>query len=140
MASCWEPVALVADRKAGDKADIRYGTMKAGHQIWNNLIMLTKGGQQRGMDEAFYKLANVNLSLCVWCPNAKRSRIFPQMTGVQEYMDANPKDFDQGVREAMSKRLENKQTRYALKGNAWQNVFLTNLRAYQDWWVRLQAA
>ena len=35
---------MVADRKTGDKADIRYGTMKEGHQTWNNVVMLTKGG------------------------------------------------------------------------------------------------
>ena len=62
MASCWEPVALVANRKTGDKADIRYGTMKEGHQTWNNIIMLSKGGRRRGADAAFYKLANVYLS------------------------------------------------------------------------------
>ena len=33
-----------------------------------------------------------------------------------------------------------KAARYAVKGNAWQNVFPTHLRAYQDWWARLQAA
>ena len=36
--------------------------------------------------------------------------------------------------------LTRKKARYAVKGNAWQNVFPTHMRAYQDWWARLQAA
>ena len=36
--------------------------------------------------------------------------------------------------------LERKEERYAVKGNAWQNVFPTHIRDYQDWWARLQAA
>ena len=47
LSSCWEPIQIVANRKTGDKADIRYGTMKEGHQAWNNMIMLTKGGRAR---------------------------------------------------------------------------------------------
>jgi spermidine/putrescine-binding protein len=140
MASCWEPVALVADRKTGDKADIRYGTMKEGHQTWNNVVMLTRGGKRRGMEEDFYKLANVYLSPWFGALTLKTFGFAPQMTGVSEYMDANPDAYDSGVREVLNKRLENKQARYAIKGNAWQNVFPTHLRAYQDWWARLQAA
>ena len=62
VSSCWEPIQIVANRKTGDKADIRYGSMKEGHQAWNNIIMLTKGGHERGMDAAYYALANVYLS------------------------------------------------------------------------------
>jgi len=36
--------------------------------------------------------------------------------------------------------LKRKNERYAVKGNSWQNVFPKHLRAYQDWWARLQAA
>ena len=62
MSSCWEPVQIVANKKVGDKADIRYGTMKEGHQTWNNMIMFTRGGRERGKDDLYYKLANVYLS------------------------------------------------------------------------------
>ena len=140
MASCWEPVALVANRKTGDKADIRYGTMKEGHQTWNNVVMLTSGGKQRGMDEAFYKLANVYLSPWFGALTLKTFGFAPQMTGVAAYMDAHPDAYDSAVRDTLGKRLQSKEARYAVKGNAWQNVFPTNLRAYQDWWSRLQAA
>lgn len=140
MASCWEPVALVANKKTGDKADIRYGTMKEGHQTWNNVVMLTKGGRQRDMDEAFYSLANVYLSPWFGALTLKTFGFAPQMTGVAAYMDAHPEDYDAATREALGKRLESKNARYAVKGNAWQNVFPTHLRAYQDWWARLQAA
>jgi spermidine/putrescine-binding protein len=140
MASCWEPVALVANKKTGDKADIRYGTMKEGHQTWNNVLMMTKGAQQRGQEEAFYKLANVYLSPWFGALTLKTFGFNPQMSGVEAYMDANPSEFDAVSRETLNKRLASKNERYAVKGNAWQNVFPTNLRAYQDWWARLQAA
>lgn len=140
MASCWEPVALVANAKTGDKADIRYGTMKEGHQTWNNVMMLSKGGRRRGMDEAFYKLANVYLSPWFGALTLKTFGFAPQMQGVDAYMAANPDTFDAGTREVLAQRLANKNKRYAVKGNAWQNVFPTNIRAYQDWWARLQAA
>ena len=140
MASCWEPVALVANAKTGDKADIRYGTMKEGHQTWNNVMMLSKGGRRRGMDEAFYKLANVYLSPWFGALTLKTFGFAPQMQGVDAYMAANPDTFDADTRDVLAQRLANKNARYAVKGNAWQNVFPTNIRAYQDWWARLQAA
>jgi hypothetical protein len=37
-------------------------------------------------------------------------------------------------------RLAGKADRYKVKGNAWQNVFPTHIRDYQDWWARVQAA
>ncbi|MEM8838164.1 MAG: extracellular solute-binding protein, partial [Pseudomonadota bacterium] len=49
VSSCWEPIQVVAANKAGK--DITYGTMKEGHQTWNNMFMLTKGGQERGQEE-----------------------------------------------------------------------------------------
>jgi spermidine/putrescine-binding protein len=58
MSSCWEPIQIVANKKTGDKADIRYGTMKEGHQTWNNVIMLSKGGRERGMDDLYYRGAD----------------------------------------------------------------------------------
>ena len=131
---------LVAYAKTGDKADIRYGTMKEGHQTWNNIMMLSKGGRRRGMDEAFYKLANVYLSPWFGALTLKTFGFAPQMQGVDAYMAANPDTFDAGTREVLTQRLANKNARYAVKGNAWQNVFPTNIRAYQDWWARLQAA
>ena len=44
VSSCWEPIAVIAAKKG---ADIHYGTMKEGHQTWNNVWMLTKGGKQK---------------------------------------------------------------------------------------------
>ncbi len=140
LSSCWEPVALVADKKTGDKADIRYGTMKEGHQVWNNVLMFSKGGRQRGKDELFYKLANLYLSPWFGARTLKGLGFGPQMGGVNEYMDANPQDFDEATRKTLADRLARKNERYAVKGNAWQNVFPKHIRAYQDWWARLQAA
>ena len=137
LSSCWEPVALVANKKAGDKADIRYGTMKEGHQTWNNVVMFSKGGKQRGMEDAFYKLANTYLSPWFGAMTLKTFGFAPQMVDADAYMKAN---FDAETLKVMSKRLADKNVRYAVKGNAWQNVFPTHIRAYQDWWARLQAA
>ena len=63
-----------------------------------------------------------------------------QMTGVDEYVKANPQDFPAAKQKEILHILTTKNQRYAVKGNSWQNVFPKNLRAYQDWWARLQAA
>ena len=140
LSSCWEPIQIIANRKTGDKADIRYGTMKEGHQTWNNMIMLTKGGRARGRDELYYKLANVYLSPWFGARTLAGLGFAPQMTGVDEYIKANPKDFPPDVQARVLDILTRKNARFAVKGNAWQNVFPTHIRAYQDWWSRLQAA
>jgi hypothetical protein len=140
MSSCWEPIQIVANRKTGDKADIRYGTMKEGHQTWNNMIMLTKGGRERGRDELYYKLANVYLSPWFGSRTLSGLGFAPQMVGVDEYIKANPKDFPADKQAAVLDILTRKNARFAVKGNSWQNVFPTHLRDYQDWWSRLQAA
>jgi len=138
VASCWEPIQIVAGRKSGK--DIRYGTMKEGHQAWNNIVMLTKGGMERGMDEAFYKLADVYLSPWFGARTLAGLGFTPQMTGVVDYVNDHPDDFDETKRAEIAGRLEKKQERLAVEGNSWQNVFPTEIRAYQDWWSRVQAA
>ena len=60
VSSCWEPIAVIAAKKG---ADIHYGTMKEGHQTWNNVWMLTKGGKQRGQEDNFYKLMDCHTYL-----------------------------------------------------------------------------
>ena len=140
MSSCWEPIQIVANRKSGDAADIRYGTMKEGHQTWNNMIMLTKGGRERGMDELYYKLANVYLSPWFGARTLSGLGFAPQMTGVDAYLKANQKDFPADVQARVIDILTRKNARFAVKGNSWQNVFPKHIRAYQDWWARLQAA
>lgn len=138
VASCWEPVQIVAGRKSGK--DIRYGTMKEGHQAWNNIVMLTRGGRERGMDETFYKLVNLYLSPWFGARTLAALGFTPQMKGVLEYVDATPDAFDAATKAIINDRLARKQERLAVPGNSWQNVFPTNIRAYQDWWSRVQAA
>lgn len=138
VSSCWEPIQVVAGKKSGK--DIRYGTMKEGHQTWNNMFMLTKGGKERGQDENFYKLMNVYLSPWFGARTLSGLGFTPQMQGVNEYVDAHPDDFDDAAKAAIAARLANKQARIAVAGNSWQNVFPTNIRDYQDWWARVQAA
>jgi len=138
VSSCWEPVQIVAAKKS--KMDIRYGTMKEGHQTWNNVFMLSKGGQARGQDAAFYKLMNVYLSPWFGARTLQTFGFAPQMSGVNAYVDANPKDFDAAAKATIAGRLKNKNDRYQVKGNSWQNVFPKHIRAYQDWWAKVQAA
>jgi len=61
------------------------------------------------------------------------------MTGVNEYV-AKSSDFNADQKATIKTRLERKDDRYAVKGNSWQNVFPDNIRDYQDWWARVQAA
>jgi spermidine/putrescine-binding protein len=138
VSSCWEVIQIFAARKNGQ--DIRYGTMKEGHQTWNNVIMLTRGGQERGMEDAFYALANVYLSPWFGARTLAGLGFTPQMEGVTEYVEANPDAFDAETKAIMLERLNRKQERRLIAGNSWQNVFPTNMRAYQDWWSRVQAA
>jgi putative spermidine/putrescine transport system substrate-binding protein len=140
MSSCWEPIQVVAQKKTGDKADIRYGTMKEGHQSWNNVLMLTKGGRERGVDDLYYQLANVYLSPWFGSRTLAGLGFGAQMTGVDAYIDSHPDDFSAQEKARVLDILERKNARYAVKGNAWQNVFPTHIRDYQDWWARLQAA
>jgi len=140
MSSTWEAISLVAAGRVGDKADIRYGTMKEGHQVWNNIVMLTRGGVERGQDEAYYKLANVYLSPWFGARTLGGLGFAPQMIGVESYIKDHPDDFDDAMQERILRILNSKNERYAVKGNAWQNVFPKNLRAYTDWWARVQAA
>ena len=140
MSSTWEAIAIVAGRNIGDKGDIRYGTMKEGHQIWNNIVMLTRGGLERGQADAYYALANVYLSPWFGARTLAGLGFAPQMQGVDAYIRANPDVFNEEDQERVINILNTKNDRYAVKGNAWQNVFPTNLRDYTDWWARVQAA
>ncbi len=138
VSSCWEVIQIFAARKNGQ--DIRYGSMKEGHQSWNNVVMLTRGGQERGMEDAFYNLANLYLDPWFGARTLAGLGFTPQMTGVDAYIEGNPDDFDAETKALLSERLSRKSERLANPGNAWQNVFPTNIRAYQDWWARVQAA
>ncbi|MEM7745416.1 MAG: spermidine/putrescine ABC transporter substrate-binding protein [Pseudomonadota bacterium] len=138
VSSCWEPIQVVAAKKSGQ--DIRYGTMIEGHQTWNNMFMLTKGGKERGQEEAFYSLMNVYLSTWFGARTLATFGFTPQMQGVNDYVEANSDDFDDETKAIIAGRLERKEARITTAGNAWQNVFPTHIRDYQDWWARVQAA
>ncbi|MGI9334241.1 MAG: ABC transporter substrate-binding protein [Gammaproteobacteria bacterium] len=135
MMSCWEPIQLVSRRKS--ERDIRYGNMKEGHQVWNNVVMMTRGAAERGREGAFYSLADVFLSPW-YCSKQLAKFGFASLTdGVGDYVKAHPDDFDVV---SLTDILERKEQRYARPGNAWQNVYPKELRAYQEWWSQVQAA
>ena len=94
---------------------------------------------ERGQDEAFYKLMNVYLSPWFGARTLLTFGFAPQMQGVLEYIDG-ASDFGADAKATIAERLKRKQERYEIKGNAWQNVFPTEIRAYQDWWAKVQAA
>ncbi len=137
MSSCWEPVQLVARKKG---ANIHYGTMREGHQTWNNVVMLSKGGRERGQDANFYKLASLYLSTWFGARTLQTFGFAPQMGGIEGYLDTERDSFPQAERDRLKDILKRKNARYAVKGNSWQNVFPTHIRDYQDWWARVQAA
>ena len=56
--------------------------MKEGHQTWNNVVMLTKGGRERGADHLYYYLANTYLSTWFGALTLKTYGFAPQMMGV----------------------------------------------------------
>ena len=125
VSSCWEPVQIVAANKS--KKDIRYGTMKEGHQTWNNIWMLTKGGMERGQADAFYKLMNLYLSPWFGARTLLTFGFAPQMQGINEYV-AGSSDFSADQKATVKQRNDRKNARYLIKGNSWQNVFIgTNM-------------
>ena len=137
VSSCWEPIAVIAAKKG---ADIHYGTMKEGHQIWNNVWMLTKGGKDRGQEDNFYKLMDLYLSPWFGARTLSMLGFTPQMIGVYEYIKTNPSEFDKNKEEIIAQRLKNKAKRFAVKGNSWQNLYPQELVSYQNWWKKIQAA
>ena len=137
VSSCWEPIAVIAAKKG---ADIHYGTMKEGHQIWNNVWMLTKGGKDRGQEDNFYKLMDLYLSPWFGARTLSMLGFTPQMIGVYEYIKTNPSEFDKNKEEIIAQRLKNKAKRLAVKGNCWQNLYPQELVSYQNWWKKIQAA
>jgi spermidine/putrescine-binding protein len=134
MMSCWEPQVYVSRRKG---VHVEYANMKEGHQVWNNVVMLSKGGKQRGKEDAFYRLCDAFLSHWYTSKQLARLGFASNTDGVLDYIKANPKGFDL---KHLTTVLENKAIRYANPGNAWQNVYPKHLEAYQEWWSRVQAA
>ena len=114
--------------------------MKEGHQTWNNVWMLTKGGKQRGQEANFYKLMDMYLSPWFGARTLSGLGFTPQMIGVNDYVNANPDTFDAKAKKTISARLAKKDARMAVKGNSWQNLYPKEMRAYQDWWSKVQAA
>ena len=96
--------------------------------------------RSRGVEDLYYKLANVYLSPWFGSRTLAGLGFGPQMVGVDAYIESNPDAFPAKDRARILDILKRKEARYAVKGNAWQNVFPTHIRDYQDWWARLQAA
>ncbi len=137
VSSCWEPIAVIASKKG---ADIHYGTMKEGHQTWNNVWMLTKGGKERGQEDNFYKLMDLYLSPWFGARTLSLLGFTPQMIGVNDYIKTNPSEFDKNNEEIIAQRLANKAKRLAVKGNSWQNLYPRELISYLIWWKKVLAA
>ena len=83
VSSCWEPIAIFAKRKG---VDIKYGVMKEGHLVWNNIWMFTKGGKERGQEKNFYKLMNLYLSPWFGIRLLDKYGFTPQMIEMKKYI------------------------------------------------------
>ena len=114
--------------------------MKEGHQTWNNVWMLTKGGKERGQEDNFYKLMDLYLSPWFGARTLSMFGFTPQMIGVHDYIKTNPSEFDKNKEEIIAQRLKNKAKRLAVKGNCWQNLYPQELVSYQNWWIKIQPA
>tara|TARA_X000001036_G_C20631052_1_gene787223 strand:- start:307 stop:1476 length:1170 start_codon:yes stop_codon:yes gene_type:complete len=137
VSSCWEPIAVNAAKKG---VDIHYGTMKEGHQTWNNIWMLTESGKRRGQEDKFYKLMDLYLSPWFGARTVSIFGFTPQMTEVYEYVESNQNYFDENEKAIIEKRLKNKAIRMSVRGNSQQNLYPKELLAYYDWWSKVQAA
>ena len=136
VSSCWEPMAISAQKKG---TEIKYGIMKEGHLSWNNIWMLTKGGQKRGQQKNFYKLMDLYLSPWFGIRLLDKYGFTPQMTGMKKYIN-DLENLDVVKKQSLTQRLIDKQKRISIKGNSWQNLYPKEILTYKDWWQKFLAA
>ncbi len=136
VSSCWEPMAISAQKKG---TEIKYGIMKEGHLSWNNIWMLTKGGQKRGQQKNFYKLMDLYLSPWFGIRLLDKYGFTPQMTGMKKYIN-DLENFDVVKKQTLTERLVDKQKRISIKGNSWQNLYPKEILTYKDCWQKFLAA
>ncbi len=136
VSSCWEPMAISAQKKG---TEIKYGIMKEGHLSWNNIWMLTKGGQKRGQQKNFYKLMDLYLSPWFGIRLLDKYGFTPQMTGMKKYIN-DLENLDVVKKQTLTQRLIDKQKRISIKGNSWQNLYPKEILTYKDLWQKFLAA
>ena len=136
VSSCWEPMAISAQKKG---TEIKYGIMKEGHLSWNNIWMLTKGGQKRGQQKNFYKLMDLYLSPWFGIRLLDKYGFTPQMTGMKKYIN-DMENLDVIKKQTLTQRLIDKQKRISIKGNSWQNLYPKEILTYKDLWQKFLAA
>ena len=136
VSSCWEPMAISAQKKG---TEIKYGIMKEGHLSWNNIWMLTKGGQKRGQQKNFYKLMDLYLSPWFGIRLLDKYGFTPQMTGMKKYIN-DLENLDVVKKQSLTQRLIDKQKRISIKGNSWQNLYPKEILTYKDLWQKFLAA
>ena len=136
VSSCWEPMAISAQKKG---TEIKYGIMKEGHLSWNNIWMLTKGGQKRGQQKNFYKLMDLYLSPWFGIRLLDKYGFTPQMTGMKKYIN-DLENLDVIKKQTLTQRLIDKQKRISIRGNSWQNLYPKEILTYKDLWQKFLAA
>ena len=136
VSSCWEPMAISAQKKG---TEIKYGIMKEGHLSWNNIWMLTKGGQKRGQQKNFYKLMDLYLSPWFGIRLLDKYCFTPQMIGMKKYIN-DLENLDVVKKQTLTERLIDKQKRISIKGNSWQNLYPKEILTYKEWWHKFLAA
>ncbi len=88
--------------------------MKEGHRVWNNVVLLSKGGKRRGKGDAFYNLCDVFLSPWYCSKQLAKFGFASLTTGVKEYVEAHPDQYDV---KHLDEVLAKKERRFA-PGNA----------------------
>ena len=140
--------ALLRGQNLNSRLDIAFiGAGGRGNANIRELTVTEDQGSRRGRSSTAPGVPHPDENVVVLCDVDQKylnsaSHRFPKAKTFKDLRRVfdNPNDFDAKARNLIKQRLANKQARYEIKGNSWQNVFPTNIRDYQDWWARVQGA
>lgn len=134
----FQPVAKFAQ---AEDEPVGYATLKEGPQIFQDNFYLTKGGEQRNRDEAYYRLGEYSFSAYYGAEHLRTSGLSPVAKPelILEYAEEN---YDQETIDQIKQDQEARKERLTANGNvnSVNNPFPENLELYLDEWERFQNA